>query len=129
MEEEHKEDPFEVEEEHVLLQLEGCPVNALTQEGVAAMLEGFPARMDQEMTVLVAGKTYRGTMEPLVGTALVFSGTDTAAPVCVTQSAVLRTGRAKAKEGGRVAPAPARRQGRRKRKPAFDEDDDYEEDE
>jgi hypothetical protein len=87
-----EEGSFEEEEEHVLLQLEGYR-SKLTQKGLAGVLE-LPERMEEEV-ILRVGKTtmFRGHFEPLVGTALVFAGTDTSAPVCVTRSAVLRCGR------------------------------------
>ncbi len=118
-----EEGSFEEQEEHVLVQLEGFS-RALTQEGVPVVLEGFPEHMEQEVRLRLGKQTFRGNMEPVVGTALVFRGTDTAAPVCVTQMAVLHSGSASAAKpkGGGKKKAVARKG--RKRKPASDEEDD-----
>jgi hypothetical protein len=115
---------FEEEEEHVLLQLHGYR-GRLTDKGVAAVLEGFPERMEEDVTLRVGKTTFRGNLEPLVGTALVFSGTDVAVPLVVTRSAMLRSGAAaKPKGGGGGKKSSA---GRRKRQ--SDDVDEEEEEE
>ncbi len=119
----------EVVEEHVLVELEDhhALFKSLAFDSEVVKLTGMSGDPDSQVTLSVAGKTFRGKSEPLLGTALLFGKQQQEAPVCVTRRILLRSGKGGKKTAAKRKPettAVKGGKGRRKKKKSRDDDDD-----